>query len=72
MHGSCRWQAAQLEVIESVPITKKVSLWRYRNAGQSHWKVAKSLLTREEAAQYFADCDGIEPYGPLIEVPNDN
>lgn len=52
---------------EPMPKLKQVYQWRYKNTEQVHWKVAKSLLTKEEAVDYF-DCE-IAPVAGPFEVP---
>lgn len=53
---------------KSEPYTRTVYQWRYKNAEQTHWKVAKSLLTELEAKDYYLGCD-IERHAGPYEVP---
>ncbi len=57
------WTTATLTV--DIPEMKKVYQWRYKNADQKHWKVAKSLLTRQEADDYFLGCSIEQHAGPF-------
>lgn len=46
---------------------KKVWQWRYKGAGQKHWKVARSLLTEDEVTEYYdpGECDVEKLSGPF-------
>lgn len=43
---------------------KKVYQWAYRNPGQRHWKSAHSLLTSNEAQEYFGHIELMKISGP--------
>jgi len=47
--------------------TKRVWQWRYKGAGQKHWKVASSLLTEDEVTEYYdlGECDVEKLSGPF-------
>lgn len=64
-------EATRLELFELLrpqPQMKTVFQWRYKNNEQTHWKVAKSLLTYAEAEAYYVGCDIQKHAGPF-EVP---
>lgn len=48
---------------------KTVWQWRYKNNEQTHWKVAKSLLTEREAKEYYIGCDIEKHAGPFEVAP---
>lgn len=56
---------ATLIVYDREPRVKTVYQWRYKNEEQRHWKVAKSLLSKDEAEEYFIGCEIEEHAGPF-------